>query len=608
MPSRSRTALVGFDAHLAEQVLSWREFADRVADAADELRAALDRSTPSCAVVPADNTLPAAISIAAALAAEVPVFPMNKATPPAERDALLRLLGRRFAHGYLMDAQLRPQRIGLDRADPSRRPAPARWRTCWQPARARAFRRSPPDRDHCATTRPGRRSLVIRQTGWRTGQRQLIVGPLYHTAPFTAFLDALLDRNIVVLQPFFAPQWTVELVRRYAIEWLQLTPTHMREILRLPDLDPAGFASLRGMLHTAARCDADTKRGWIDLLGPERVYELYGATEGIGVTLVRGDEWLARPGTVGRGFLTQIRILDDTGGLVPPDTTGTVFMRTPQRVGRSDYVNDQAIRTTLDGFATVGDHGRLDSGGYLYLEPRDHDIINVGGEKVDPDEVEAALRDHPGGRRRGRRGRAASDARVGGRRARGAAPRRERAQGRTRRALRTTAGRLQDPEAVHVRRPSPPVGGRQDPTLAAGPPSRERCDRAMNHALNETIDTGYQRPRDPVEIWLARQWQRILGFAVGIRENFFGVGGNSLDAARVIDAILVEFGGPAPAERADRAPDRGTPGHPAPRPGRAAVRPARRDPGRRRHPSAAVPCPPGQRAGRPVLPARLGAG
>ncbi len=64
----------------------------------------------------------------------------------------------------------------------------------------------------------------------------------------------------------------------------------------------------------------------------------------------------------------------------------------------------------------------------------------------------------------------------------------------------------------------------------------------MNHALNETIDTGYQCPRDPVEIWLARQWQHILGFAVGIRESFFGVGGNSLDAARVIDAILAEFG------------------------------------------------------------------
>jgi pimeloyl-ACP methyl ester carboxylesterase len=64
----------------------------------------------------------------------------------------------------------------------------------------------------------------------------------------------------------------------------------------------------------------------------------------------------------------------------------------------------------------------------------------------------------------------------------------------------------------------------------------------MNPTLNEPVDTGYQRPRDPAEIWLARQWQHVLGFAVGIRENFFSVGGNSLDAARLIDAITVQFG------------------------------------------------------------------
>ncbi|MBO3751089.1 AMP-binding protein [Streptosporangiaceae bacterium NEAU-GS5] len=391
-----RTALVGFDARLAEEALSWREFGGRVADTASELRAAAGQGARCCAVVPADNTLPAAIGIVAALAAQVPVFAMNPAAAPAEQDALLRQLGRRFARACLMDARLRPQRLDLP-AGPeppagadadavayllatgastgipkiSARPGPLRY----DPARTP--------------------SLVIRQTGWRTGQRTLIVGPLYHAAPFTAFVDALLDHGTVVLQPFFAPQWTVELVRRHAIEWLQLTPTHMREIAALPDLDPASFASLRAVLHTAARCDAATKRDWIALLGPDRVYELYGATEGIGVTLVRGDEWLARPGTVGRGFITQVRILDDAGHPVAPGVTGTVFMRTPQRAVRSDYVGEQAIRTTRDGFATVGDHGRLDSGGYLYLEPRDHDIINVGGEKVDPDEVEAALREHP---------------------------------------------------------------------------------------------------------------------------------------------------------------------------------------------------------------------
>jgi hypothetical protein len=64
----------------------------------------------------------------------------------------------------------------------------------------------------------------------------------------------------------------------------------------------------------------------------------------------------------------------------------------------------------------------------------------------------------------------------------------------------------------------------------------------MNPALNQTAGAGYRRPRDPAEIWLARQWQQVLGFPAGIGENFFGVGGNSLDAARVIDAIAAEFG------------------------------------------------------------------
>jgi bile acid-coenzyme A ligase len=208
------------------------------------------------------------------------------------------------------------------------------------------------------------------------------------------FLDALLDRNTTVLQPFFAPSWTIRLVADHAIEWIQLTPTHMREILRLRP-DRVSFASIRAVLHTAARCDVDTKRGWIDLLGAHRLYELYGATEEIGVTLVRGDEWLTRPGTVGRGVLTQIAIMDDNRRRVPSGTVGTVFMRSPGRPERRGYVDNRVPETTVDGFATVGDRGWMDREGYLFLEPRKHDVINVGGEKVDPNEVEAVVLGHP---------------------------------------------------------------------------------------------------------------------------------------------------------------------------------------------------------------------
>jgi bile acid-coenzyme A ligase len=416
----ARPALIGYGTGLAEQVLSWHDLAAQVTGTAAALTAVLDPGTRPCAVVPAANTLAAAIAIAAALAAEIPVFPMNPATPPAERDALLHQLARRFTSACLIGEDLTPQRIEL--------PAPAG--SPGQPGAASAgagksgaAAQGTAGGGHPAvpggvayllatgassgipkiSARPGplrydrarTPSAVIRAAGWQAGQRHLIVGPLYHAAPFTSFLDALLDANTTILQPVFSPQWTADLIRAHAIQWLQLTPAHMREILALPALDPAGFTSIRAMLHTAARCDPATKHGWITLLGPGKVYELYGATESIGVTLVRGDEWLTRPGTVGRGFLTQIRIQDPAGNPVPPGTPGTVYMRTPGPAGRSDYVSDQAIPVTLDGYATVGDHGRLDSDGYLYLDPRDHDIINVGGEKVDPDEVEAALRAHP---------------------------------------------------------------------------------------------------------------------------------------------------------------------------------------------------------------------
>ncbi|MFI9007916.1 thioesterase domain-containing protein [Actinosynnema sp. NPDC053489] len=64
----------------------------------------------------------------------------------------------------------------------------------------------------------------------------------------------------------------------------------------------------------------------------------------------------------------------------------------------------------------------------------------------------------------------------------------------------------------------------------------------MNPTVDDVTDTGYRHPRDPVELWLARQWQEVIGFPVGVRENFFELGGNSLDAARVVNAVFEEFG------------------------------------------------------------------
>jgi bile acid-coenzyme A ligase len=389
------TALVGFDTELAEQSLCWRELAEMTDDIVDYLRVLSDGRDTPCVVVEASNTVHSAVGIAAVLSAELPLFPLNPAAPPAEREGIFTFLGRRFGRVYVMDGHHRLRMVDIvgaaDTPEPCEEVAPAYLLATGGSSGVPkiSMHRDPLGYDPARTP-----PMAIRNTGWRTGQRQLIVGPLYHAAPFTVFLDALLDRNTTVLQPFFAPSWTIRLVADHAIEWMQLTPTHMREILRLRP-DRASFADISAVLHTAARCDVDTKRGWIDLLGAHRLYELYGATEDIGVTLVRGDEWLARPGTVGRGVLTQIAIMDDNRRRVPPGTVGTVFMRSPGRPERRRYVDNRVPETTVDGFATVGDRGWMDRDGYLFLEPRKHDVINVGGEKVDPNEVEAVVLGHP---------------------------------------------------------------------------------------------------------------------------------------------------------------------------------------------------------------------
>lgn len=235
-----------------------------------------------------------------------------------------------------------------------------------------------------------------RKAGWRSGQRQLILGPLHHAAPFTTLLDGLLDANTTVLPPIFLPAWTVNLVERYAVEWIQLTPAHMRTILLLAEPEPVAFASVRTVLHTAAPCDSLTKRKWLELVGPQHLYEVYSATENIGGTMVRGDEWELRPGTVGRGLFTRISIRDETGNRLGHGEIGKVFMRAGRGSADRTYLGDQTLETTADGYASVGDHGWLDKDGYLFLTPRRHDVINVGGEKVYPNEVEAQLLEHPG--------------------------------------------------------------------------------------------------------------------------------------------------------------------------------------------------------------------
>ena len=223
----------------------------------------------------------------------------------------------------------------------------------------------------------------------------LATGPLYHNGPLSFSVAALLIGNHVVVMPRFDAEEALALIERHHVDWMYAVPTMMHRIWRLPGeaRDRYDLASLRVVFHLAAPCPEWLKRAWIEWLGPEKVWELYAGTEAQAVTVIRGDEWLEHPGSVGRPIYGELRILDAAGNALPPGEHGEVFMRGPEGVTTYRYVGAEA--RAVDGWESLGDMGHLDADGYLYLGDRAADMILVGGANVYPAEVEAALDAHP---------------------------------------------------------------------------------------------------------------------------------------------------------------------------------------------------------------------
>jgi bile acid-coenzyme A ligase len=170
----------------------------------------------------------------------------------------------------------------------------------------------------------------------------------------------------------------------------------LQRIADLPGIDDRDLSSLDWILQGAAPMPPSLVHRWAGLIGAERILMAYGMTEALGITALRGDEWLEHEGSVGRGQRgTEVRILDENGNDVPVGETGEIFMRSPV-YGGSDYLGDAPqLRSTDDGFASVGDMGHVDEDGYLYIADRRVDMIVTGGANVFPAQVEAALIDHP---------------------------------------------------------------------------------------------------------------------------------------------------------------------------------------------------------------------
>jgi long-chain acyl-CoA synthetase len=219
--------------------------------------------------------------------------------------------------------------------------------------------------------------------------------PLYHTAVLNFVSISIQFGHAAVLMDRWGAEEMLRLIERHRVTHSHMVPTQFHRLLALPQETRERYdvSSLRTMIHGAAPCPQEVKRAMLDWWGPV-VVEYYAATEGGGTTIM-ADEWLRKPGSVGKPWPgSVVSVLGDDGEELPAGEIGTVYMQ----MGGStfEYHNDKkkTREARVGDLFTLGDVGYLDSDGYLYLCDRRNDMIISGGVNIYPAEIENALSVH----------------------------------------------------------------------------------------------------------------------------------------------------------------------------------------------------------------------
>lgn len=232
--------------------------------------------------------------------------------------------------------------------------------------------------------------------GLRAGDTFLSPAPLYHAAPLGWSMGALRHGATVVVMERFDAAHALELIELHKVTHSQWVPTMFVRMLKLDSAIRNGFdlSSHRVAVHAAAPCPVEAKRAMIDWWGPI-LFEFYSSTEGIGATSIFSDEWLQKPGSVGKPLLGTPEILDDKGTPVDCGQLGTVWFSGGREFVYHGDQEKTAGAYDSQGRATVGDVGWLDEDGYLYLADRRSHLIISGGVNIYPQEIENVLVMHP---------------------------------------------------------------------------------------------------------------------------------------------------------------------------------------------------------------------
>jgi long-chain acyl-CoA synthetase len=220
--------------------------------------------------------------------------------------------------------------------------------------------------------------------------------PLYHAAPLRWSMTVQRLGGTVVMMEHFDPLAALAAIERYRVNASQWVPTHFVRMLKLDEEMRArhDLSSLKVAIHAAAPCPIPIKQAMIAWWGPV-LYEYYAGSEGNGLTTINSAEWLAHPGSVGRAAYGTLHICDESGAELPAGEEGLVYF---EGGGQFEYHNDPdktAEARNGRGWTTLGDVGRVDADGYLYLTDRKSFMIISGGVNIYPQEIENRLITHP---------------------------------------------------------------------------------------------------------------------------------------------------------------------------------------------------------------------
>ncbi|MBV1905895.1 MAG: AMP-binding protein [Pseudomonadales bacterium] len=227
----------------------------------------------------------------------------------------------------------------------------------------------------------------------------LSTAPLYHAAPvsFGAAVQAL--GGTLVMMPKFSGSLALEAMEKYHVTHSQWVPTMFSRMLKMDAEERLKYdlSSHRVAVHAAAPCPRGVKQDMFDWWGPI-IYEYYGGTELNGLTHVSPNEWLEKPGTVGKPVLGIIHICDDEGNEVKANEVGMVYFELPKMPFK--YLNEESKTKDAQhpdhaNWSALGDVGYVDEDGYLFLSDRASFMIISGGVNIYPQEVEDVMIMHP---------------------------------------------------------------------------------------------------------------------------------------------------------------------------------------------------------------------